>query len=533
MAKKNLKVNITADSSGLQKETKKAAKAVQDFARSATGSLSKIGSLLGADTSKVSALASAFQGAAAKIAQGAGKSSADVSKLMGTFKLVGGVIGGVAMTAGALWKAMSAEADFYGTRLEGLGQNAGLKAYQETMRTLRHDHRDGAGIAEFVARIKRGWSSIANYIQSVVNPDVDFDEDRRTAEQASFLAKVGANIAVQEQNNRVKIAEIDADIAEVRRKIADNSLTYLERQGAAAQLQGLINQRSNLELDILEKKLANTRAMNALASDSFEDLKAEKDLEVQILQVRRNQEQEIRAAQKQQKSLATELSKYLDTLSGEAAAEALDSIEVDMKIADEQALADIESLSSELDAAVEALNAQMTPIELKVDPMPLVKTMDMLPILEGGFKSAFANIGEFIGNAFSGNMEDATSQFKSGILDTLGGMAVQVGELAISTGVALAGIKTSLNTLNPYVAIAAGAALVALGSAVKSAASNLSSGMGGYASTSASLASYSGSGGSDYETRDINIKVTGTLKGDGRSLIGTIQDVEKVTRHTT
>lgn len=533
MAKKNLKVNITADSSGLQKETKKAAKAVQDFDRSATGSLSKIGSLLGADTSKVSALASAFQGAAAKIAQGAGKSAADVSKLMGTFKLVGGVIGGVAMTAGALWKAMSAEAEFYGTRLEGLGQNAGLKAYQETMRTLRHDHRDGAGIADFVARIKRGWSSIANYIQSVVNPDVDFNEDKRAAQQADQLARIGANIAVQEQNNRVRIAEIDADIAEVRRKIADTSLTYLERQGAASQLQGLINQKSYLELDILEKRLANMRAMNALSSDSFEDLKAEKDLEVQILQVKRNQEMEIRAAQKQQKALATELNKYLGDLTSEAISDALESLEVELNIADEQAISEIDSLGSALNAEIEALNAQMTPLELKVDPLPVVKMMDMLPILEGGFKTAFANIGDFIGNAFSGNLTDAATQFKAGILDTLGSMAVQVGELAISTGLALSGIKAALKTMNPYLAITAGAALVALGSAVKSAASNLSSGMGGYASTSASLSSYSGSGGSDYETRDFNIKVTGTLKGDGRSLIGTIQDVEKVTRHTT
>ena len=532
MAKKNLKVNITADASGLQKETKKASKAVQDFDRSTETSLSKIGGLLGADTSKIGALANAFQGAAAKIATSAGKSTEEVSKLMSSFKVVGGVIGGVAMTAGALWKAMSAEADYYGTRLDGLAQNAGLKAYQETMRGLRHDHRDGAGIAEFVARIKRGWSSIANFVQSIINPDVDFSEDQKVATQAANLAKIGANISIQEQNNRVKIAEIDADIADNRRKMADSSLTYLERQSAAAKLAGLVNQKSYLELDILEKRLANMKAMNALTDSSFEDLQAEKDLEVQILQVRKNQEQELKSIQKQQKSLNTEIGKYLDDLAAQANAEALDSLEVEVKLADDQLLADIAALKPVLDAEIADINAQTKPIELKVDPMPVVKMMDLLPALEGAFKSAFSNIGEFIGNALTGNVADAATQFKAGLLDTLGNMAVQVGELAISTGVAISGIKESLKTLNPYVAIAAGAALVALGAAVKAAASNIASGGGGGTMSAESYTRYSTSS-NDYTSRDIDIKVSGKLVADGGTLVAVINNDNNRKNHTT
>lgn len=530
--KKNLKVNITADASGIKKETKEATKAVKDFDKSASSALSEIGSLLGADTSKVGALANAFQGAAAKIAQGAGKSAAEVSKLMGTFKLVGGVIGGVAMTAGALWKAMSNEAEFYGSRLEGLGENAGLKAYQETMRTLRHDHRDGAGIAEFVNRIKRGWSSVANFIQSIVNKDVNFDEDRRAAQQADQLARIGANISIQEQNNRVKIAEIDADIAEARRKINDTSLTYLERQSAASQLAGLVNQKSYLELDILEKKLANMRAMNELASDGFEDLVAEKDLEVQILQVRRNQEMEIKAIQKQQKSLNAEINKMLDDLSQQANVEAMESLEVDLKVSDEQALAEIEALGPQLEAEIEALNAQITPIELKVDSLPVTKMMDLLPALESRFKSAMGNIGEFIGNAFSGNISDAAAQFKAGILDTIGNMAVQVGELAISTGVALSGIKAALKTMNPYVAIAAGAALVALGQAVRTAAGNIANGASaGSVGAGDSYSNYASGG--DYTTREINIKVNGKLTAEAGALVAVINGENNRKNSTT
>ena len=57
------------------------------------------------------------------------------------------------------------------------------------------------------------------------------------------------------------------------------------------------------------------------------------------------------------------------------------------------------------------------------------------------------------------------------VLDTLAGLAIQVGELAIATGIAIEGIRNALKTLNPAAALAAGIALVALGSFVRSSLS--------------------------------------------------------------
>jgi tape measure domain-containing protein len=53
------------------------------------------------------------------------------------------------------------------------------------------------------------------------------------------------------------------------------------------------------------------------------------------------------------------------------------------------------------------------------------------------------------------------------VLDTLAGLAIQVGQMAISTGLAIKGIKNALLSLNPIVAIAAGVALVGLGGFVR------------------------------------------------------------------
>lgn len=56
----------------------------------------------------------------------------------------------------------------------------------------------------------------------------------------------------------------------------------------------------------------------------------------------------------------------------------------------------------------------------------------------------------------------------AGLLDTLLGVLERVGRLAIETGVALLGIQTALKTLNPFAAIAAGAALIAVTRIIRS-----------------------------------------------------------------
>jgi hypothetical protein len=56
---------------------------------------------------------------------------------------------------------------------------------------------------------------------------------------------------------------------------------------------------------------------------------------------------------------------------------------------------------------------------------------------------------------------------------------IQVGKLAIRTGLAIEGIKVALKSMNPVLAIAAGIALVALGTYVKGRLSKSADSMGG------------------------------------------------------
>ncbi len=58
-------------------------------------------------------------------------------------------------------------------------------------------------------------------------------------------------------------------------------------------------------------------------------------------------------------------------------------------------------------------------------------------------------------------------------------MLQQLGQIAIETGVGLAAIQLALKTVNPAVAIAAGIALAALGSAIAGSIKNVGGNMGG------------------------------------------------------
>lgn len=97
-------------------------------------------------------------------------------------------------------------------------------------------------------------------------------------------------------------------------------------------------------------------------------------------------------------------------------------------------------------------------------------------ILVGGLQSVAVGVAEAIGQmAIGAGGIDAVA---TALLTGIGNMAVQLGQMAIGVGIAVSGIKAALETLNPVVAIAAGVALVALGSAVKGAAAKISKGKG-------------------------------------------------------
>lgn len=115
-------------------------------------------------------------------------------------------------------------------------------------------------------------------------------------------------------------------------------------------------------------------------------------------------------------------------------------------------------------------------LEGLVDPIENFNTQ-LTNIINNTLSQLGASIGESIASSLlgTGGLQSALDMF----LSVLAGGLIQVGELAIATGVAILGIKKALETLNPYVAIAAGIALIALGSFVRGSLQKKSEGLGG------------------------------------------------------
>lgn len=153
-------------------------------------------------------------------------------------------------------------------------------------------------------------------------------------------------------------------------------------------------------------------------------------------------------------------------------------------------------------------------------------------LVRDAITDTFVGFGEFVGNAMTAGLDSAAENLGAGLLDTLGSLAIKVGELAIETGVALSGIKVALDSMNPYVAIAAGAALVALGTAVRNAAGNISRGASAaYGVGSSGYSSYNSPEG--YAERQLNIRVTGKLTAAPGVLNAVIDSENTRLEHTT
>ena len=143
-------------------------------------------------------------------------------------------------------------------------------------------------------------------------------------------------------------------------------------------------------------------------------------------------------------------------------------------------------------------------------------------IVTNGTVNALAGIGDAIGGALAsgGNVIDAVGK---SILGSMGSMLQELGKATIAYGVGLIAVKTAIK--NPTTAIAAGVAMVALGSMISKSVAKSSSvvGGGGSVSTGASVSSPSSStgsssGGSSFQGGTVVFEIS------GQSLIGVLSN---------
>ncbi len=130
-------------------------------------------------------------------------------------------------------------------------------------------------------------------------------------------------------------------------------------------------------------------------------------------------------------------------------------------------------LLKKLNETGEILNTKTNEFELEA----MEFNEGLTAIFEAGLENLAIGIGQALGEAIAtgGNLGQSLGVV---LLGTLGGVATQVGKMAIGIGIALESIQEALRNLKPGIAIAAGIALVALGAFFRSKSKSIGQSMG-------------------------------------------------------
>ena len=571
----------------MRSELAKAKTDVKNFGKVSEGALDAFGSALGVNVGKIKDVSSAIQGMGQKMTQSSSEAVKGLgSMLKGVNALQAGVAGIAVGTLIAGFKALKAEAENFSNTIDGLNMKMAQEAWISTYRQAMHDNLRGVGqeTAEQLNKLERNWKSFTTTIGNAFTgsvaklTDIGWDDalglgtngivkmvqatseavkaNRESVAAANEAYKIGKKqgaLTQEELASRETIKDLDAKIAEYRLDMVDPSLTLVEREKALAAAKDAIAEKYRIELSIATRMRDLQVELNSLAENGVGDTTKEADLKAKVKDLERAQAQELKALSRESRRLTTE--------AGKQNAEYLKQLETIKAI--KQSRQDLAAWGSDITTPSSFATPQAT-IQVPAEIIPQVDKdnfqylfdqnigfatikvgveMDqsklhdiseqVQSVVEGLATSLSEDIGGLIGDLVTGG--EAWGNFATAAMSSFADMAQAVGKMAISTGLATIGIKAALESLNGYVAIAAGAALVALGAAVKAGLKNVAN--GNYsASTNVASGSYATSSSSSpggFTEREMNIKVTGTLKASGSDLVTVLTNENKRRLATT
>lgn len=568
----NMKVIFGSDTKDFDKGAKAVKQGLKDLDKSSQSMLASLSGAFGVSAGKVEQVTSAMRGLGAKMTEAGNAGVKAFGSVLSSITPLGGAIAGIGIAAAiAGFKQLKAEADNFKSTIDGMNMSMATAAYLSTYKQVLHDVNSETGkqVAEAMDKWERGFGRFkanlgATFVTAMGQDQKWYDAllptglirgwktatasadeaeaaAGRNAERASQMADL-----MKEQltvNNEIKL--LDRDIAEYRRQASDKSATAAERSAAEARYRELVNQKYDKQQDLQERMLNLQKAMDDEASNTFEETKKTAEMEGALIDIETARQNELRSIDRLSSSIAS-------STSAQAAA-AKKAREEMQKMAEVQAkwsglgsvstsgLSSVQGgvlgpslsiLPQRQDAEYfkETFQAYLGDWQLSVGIKPQEGAIvDFTNEVEDGLVSMATRTAEVMGNLIGtlASGGDAWGDFKNAALSSLGDLAIAVGKIAIKTGVGMLGIQAALKMDNPYVAIAAGAALVALGAAVKSslsavASGDYSAGGGGYSGDYGSSG-----GGNGYETREVQVNVTGTLVANGDQLVTVINNTNK------
>lgn len=534
-----MKIGIGADTGDFEKGARKVKQEMKDLNKVSSDAFAAIGNALGVDVGRVQQFSSALAGLGNKLAQTGAEGASAFSKIGGAVNAVGAGIAGLGLAAAiAAFKQLNAEADAFERTIQGGVIARQTEAYISTFRqALRDQSGVGEQVAGFRQTMRMAGSTLAGFFQS----GFDFDRMRKAntlAERAKDIATELYDIELKQKENSVEVSRINSEIAQKREIISDRTRSAAERARALADAQELIRQKLALQLPLAERQRDLIVEYNGLTSTQIKEKDAEIAAKIQVNNLTQQEAAEQRQLLRQQQQINNELKKTvdakneivrdlapMDAVAGISGPRATVQVPTSLALPD-----DVEEWRWDVVASIGDIH-----VGVKFD-VDTVKIQDMSNEVQSLMQGLASNVGEILGQ-LAGDLAtggDAWGNFSNAAMSAFADMATAIGKIAIQTGIASLGIEAAITALGPAgaaMAISAGVALVALGAAVKAGLSNVAA--GNYSASAGVAMPSSTSYTNDYETREVNVSVSGTLQADGDQLVAVINSTNNKNYYTT
>lgn len=407
------------------------------------------------------------------------------------------------------------------------------------------------------------------------------------ADKAAGYAKVIFDTTEAMKDKSIEWKKNLADVADLMLVASDTSKSTKERQDAVTKAIALQKSTTAEQVEMQKKVADNIKAQNDLASSSVEDMDRQRNAYAAVNDLQRECKQKLRRMVSLQNTIQqsvaatgqkwrdginkavefgmTEVAKFNAEM--EKAMEMRDKMASDNRFAplkalpgsltgkadngvglmgginmDESALKGLKQFTQFDTSAVDGLLSKIDPSKLSeslkgyynfLDEM--VKATDdankaLNEAIVGGISDSF----QYLANCVAELDEMSGAGMMNALLSPLAEAAIKMGEIMVSAGLASEAFKSMLT--NPYTAIAAGAALIAVGAAAKAglqAAVNSATGTS-YVASSVASSGYSNNSSNDRSwEREMTLHVTGTLQADGSKLVAVLNNEANRKRYTT
>lgn len=553
-----MKVKATMDNSDLKKKAKESKDALKDFAKVGEDAVSSLGSAFGVNTGKIEQMLSAARGLGENLSKSSNTGMAALGNLLkGVNGLSAGIAGLGIGAAVAGFKMLKDEAENFKQTVAGANIELQTTAYIDTYKQVIHDfNRDlGEGFANTESRWKKFWGTIGSSIKASFATGAVFaaemptelgmqamddynklmSEAKSKGEEASRLANEMYQTQRKMSDASVEWARMEREIAEYKKIGYDKTVDTTTQQEALAKATELINKRYGEEAE-LRKNLADLQSQyNGLAESSVADIDKANQLRIQEEATVARMNNALRELSERQATVTANAEKEAQARAEAAAAAA--------KMAQDRASLQAwdGSVSNAITLPTQAVALEVPGIAVPVTPeLDTSGVIDITNELQSTLASTFGSIGTSIGQLMAdlATGGDVWVNFADAAISAFGDMAIAIGEVAIQAGVTKLAIEAAISTPGgAALAIAAGVALVALGTAVKASLNNVASGNYSAAtSVASSTGSYGGSSsslGTSFDTRDITVSVQGSLRADGNQLLAVIENENTRKNRTT